>query len=66
MDTARIREITLKIEELQQELRSIVGSAPQKKPVKCSVCGGENHTARNCDAKHPASLMNGAEHSHEV
>lgn len=59
MDTNRLRLLLDKRDEIDRELVSLVtgnGSAPLKKPVKCSSCGDTSHTARNC----PQRMSEGA------
>lgn len=51
MDTNRIREITLEIEKLEEELKQIVVGVKERKPTVCSVCKTEGHTARTCPKK---------------
>jgi hypothetical protein len=41
------------------EIESILGGGTPKerKPVKCSKCGNEGHTARTCPSKLPAATI---------
>lgn len=52
MDTNRIRQLLDKRDDIDREFVEIVGG--QKKPVRCSHCGGDGHTARTCAMRQPA------------
>lgn len=56
MDTQRIRELLDNRDRIDRELSAAFGTTPEKKPVKCSTCGGENHTARSCPQKQSAPI----------
>lgn len=51
IDTARARELLNKRDEIDAELAAIFSGAQVKKPVKCSHCQQEGHTARTCSQK---------------
>ena len=51
IDTARIRELLNKRDEIDTELAGIFAGQHMKKPVKCGACGEEGHTARTCSKK---------------
>jgi hypothetical protein len=56
MDTQKLRELLDQRDILDQEIAAAViapeaAAARPRKPQKCSVCGGEDHTARNCPSK---------------
>ncbi len=55
MDSNRIRALLDQRDELDRELLTLVGgnttSPSPRKPVACSVCNGEGHTARTCPTK---------------
>ncbi len=56
MDTAHIRLLLDKRDEIDREILAIVnGSTPSRKPVVCSICEGEGHTARTCARRRSAS-----------
>ena len=51
-DIERAKELIARREEIDAELAALFlsGVKPSaRKPVKCSKCGGEGHTARSCD-----------------
>lgn len=48
MDTTRLRELLDKRDALDAEIRELVGGK-ERKPIRCSNCGEENHTARTCN-----------------
>lgn len=50
MDTDKLRELLDKRDRLDEEIVALV-TGKEKKPVKCSNCGGESHTARSCPQK---------------
>lgn len=50
MDTTRIRELLQKRDEIDQAIRDEVG-AEERRKSRCSRCGSEDHTARNCPQK---------------
>jgi hypothetical protein len=54
LDTARIRQLLDKRDDIDRELQELISG---KKPVKCSHCGGENHTARNCPSRPPLRVV---------
>jgi len=47
MDTARIKQLIARREEIDQEPIELVTGA-ERKSVKCSKCGVEGHKARTC------------------
>lgn len=51
LDTNRIRELLDKRDEIDSELQSLFTTGRERKPIKCSLCQGENHTARTCPKK---------------
>lgn len=51
MDTQRIRQLLTRRDEIDRELVELVTGNGQKKPVTCSACGAEGHTARTCTKK---------------
>lgn len=50
MDANRIRQLLDKRDDIDREIQAIV-MGKQKKPVQCSQCQEEGHTARNCPSK---------------
>lgn len=53
MDTQRMRALLDKRDEIDRELIELVTGNGTKKPVKCSACGQDGHTARTCANKVP-------------
>lgn len=47
IDTARIRALLDKRDEIDLEIVAALGNAP-KKPIKCGTCQQEGHSARTC------------------
>jgi len=66
MDTQRIRQLLDQRDAIDRELTQLItgNAAPaNKKAVRCSSCGEEGHTARNCPSKTappPQEYQNGA------
>lgn len=59
MDVNRIRTLINKREEIDQELVSLItgnGNGASKRPVVCSNCKEEGHTARTCTKRTPPDL----------
>jgi len=59
MDTALIRELLDRRDDLDRQIAAAIhapdgdrGGGKQRKAQKCSLCGSEEHTARNCPIKH--------------
>lgn len=52
MDVQRMRQLLDQRDEIDRELSAIVNGGQMttttKRPVRCSSCGGEGHTARAC------------------
>lgn len=48
IDTKRLRELLDRRDEIDNELTAIIAGAAAKKPVTCSKCKIEGHTARTC------------------
>ena len=57
MDIQRAKELIAQRERIDSELVAIFTGSKERKPLSCSKCGGEGHTARTC--------QKGAEHAHE-
>ena len=49
IDTARIRELLNKRDEIDQELANLFAGV--KKQVTCSICKESGHTARSCPTR---------------
>ena len=47
IDTSKVRELLNKRDEIDAELAAIF-SLKERKPIRCSKCGEEGHTARTC------------------
>lgn len=56
MDTTRLRLLLDKRDDLDREIAEIVNGS--KKPIVCSSCKQEGHTARTCPSRH----ANGSTH----
>ena len=51
MDTAKIRALLDKRDEIGQELASIFAGTKERKAQRCSRCQQEGHSARTCPQK---------------
>lgn len=51
IDTTRIRELLNRRDEIDRELAAVFSGAAPKKPITCSVCKQEGHTARSCPSR---------------
>jgi hypothetical protein len=51
------KDLIKKREEIDHQLAELFngGEAVTKRTVKCSICGGEGHTARTCNKEKPAA-----------
>jgi len=45
---ARVKALIAQREEIDAELAQLLAGTLERKPKKCSKCGGDGHTARNC------------------
>jgi hypothetical protein len=46
---ARVKDLIAKREAIDAELATVFGMAPKtRKPLRCSVCNEEGHSARTC------------------
>ena len=48
IDTARIRELLNRRDEIDTELAALFTGTKERKPQKCSRCQQEGHSARTC------------------
>lgn len=55
LDTTRVRELLDLRDQIDQDIRNLVNGTEvkERKPIKCSVCQGEGHTARTCPKRMP-------------
>ena len=51
MDIQRAKELIAQRERIDAELVSIFSIGKERKPLSCSKCGEEGHTARTCQKK---------------
>jgi hypothetical protein len=52
IDIDRVKDLIAKREEVDLELAAIFGGKQTtRRPVKCSLCSSEGHTARTCPGK---------------
>jgi hypothetical protein len=51
IDVPHTIELLKKRQEIDNELATIFAGLAMKKPVRCSTCGSEGHTARTCPGK---------------
>lgn len=51
IDTARIRELLNKRDEIDAELAAVFAGNAPKKAITCSLCKTEGHSARTCPQK---------------
>jgi hypothetical protein len=51
MDTTKLRELLDQRDELDDQIRTLVGGPKERKPQHCKVCNSTEHTARNCPSK---------------
>jgi hypothetical protein len=51
MDTARLRQLLDKRDAIDAEIQDAVNGGSPKKPIVCSACKAEGHTARTCTKK---------------
>jgi len=45
---ARVKALIAQREEIDAELAQLLAGTLERKPKKCTKCGREGHTARNC------------------
>lgn len=45
---ARVKTLIAQREEIDAELAQLLAGTLERKPKKCTRCGVEGHTARNC------------------
>jgi hypothetical protein len=45
---ARVKTLIAQREEIDAELAQLLAGTLERKPKKCTRCGGQGHTARNC------------------
>jgi hypothetical protein len=45
---ARAKALIAQREEIDAELALLLAGTVERKPKKCTRCGGEGHSARNC------------------
>lgn len=51
IDTKRMRDLLDRRDAIDRELAEIVSGNAPKKPVRCSSCGEDGHTARTCSKR---------------
>lgn len=51
IDTARIRDLLNKRDEIDAELAAVFVGSSSKKPINCSRCSQPGHSARTCPQK---------------
>lgn len=48
METDEIRKLLDKRDDLDAEIAALITGTKERKAIRCSKCGEENHTARTC------------------
>lgn len=48
LDTARVRALLDRRDEIDAELAAIFCGTQAKKPIRCGQCGKDGHSARTC------------------
>lgn len=54
MDTQKLRELLDQRDHIDNEIANMVtgnGAKKERKPLTCSACGSDQHTARTCPTK---------------